>query len=170
MCWGGTGPWVLRSFTYVGGKSLQGGFSPFLPQGSSLAGPPCEVIPATGRERVGQGAPPVPDKLSNPTRNYSLLTEASSQAGGRALGGKAPRSETCHIFQKGLFATTKITFPRKAECLPRPFRCPRTVPKSGGDPPRHLRPIHLHSLRSFLRVELAQSLQPGCCWFVFFFL
>lgn len=57
-----------------------------LPQGSSLAGPPCEVIPATGKERVRQGAPPVPDKLSNAAPNYSLLTEASSHAAGRAWG------------------------------------------------------------------------------------
>lgn len=86
MCWGATVPWVLRKFTKDSRKSLQGRFSPFLKGASSLAGPLCEVIPATGKERVGQGAPPVPDKLSNAAPNYSLLTEASSHAAGRAWG------------------------------------------------------------------------------------
>lgn len=85
MCWGATMPWALRNFTEDSGKSLRGKVLA-LPQGSSLAGPPCEVIPATGKERVRQGAPPVPDKLSNAAPNYSLLTEASSHAAGRAWG------------------------------------------------------------------------------------
>lgn len=62
---------------------------------------------------------------------------------------KMPRPETCHVFQNGLFATTKITFPRTAECLPYPSGALTLSPNLVEIHPRLLKPVRPHSLRLF---------------------
>lgn len=67
---------------------------------------------------------------------------------------KMPRPETCHVFQNGLFAMTKITFPRMAERLPYPSGALRLSPNLVEIHPRLLKPVRPHSLRLFLEPSI----------------